>query len=88
MDYLMPVYHFHLTFGERLTEDAEGATLPNLQAAQKYAQHAARELLAEAIRWGRRAPPDSIVVVDHQGREVLTAFIVDVLPEAIRKRIR
>jgi hypothetical protein len=47
----MPVYHFHLTFGERLTEDAEGATLPNLQAAQKYAQHAARELLAEAIRW-------------------------------------
>jgi hypothetical protein len=53
----MPVYHFHLTFGERLTEDAEVATLADLQAAQKFAQHAARELLAVAIRWGRRAPP-------------------------------
>jgi len=60
----MPVYHFHLTFGERLTEDAEVATLADLQAAQKF--------------WGRW-PPRS---------EVLTVFIVDVSPEAIRKRTR
>jgi hypothetical protein len=84
----MPVYHFHLRFGESLTEDAEGATLPDLQAAQKFAQHAAKELLAEAIRWSRRAPPDSIVIADHEGREVLTVFIADVLPANIRNRIR
>jgi hypothetical protein len=49
---------------------------------------AARELLAAAIRWGEEIPPDGVIVIDEEKRELLTVFTTEVLPDPIRKRLR
>jgi hypothetical protein len=49
---------------------------------------AARELLAAAIRWGEEIPPDRVIVIDEEKRELLTVFTTEVLPDPIRKRLR
>jgi hypothetical protein len=45
---------FHLRAGDKLTPDDEGIDLPNFTAARREAVLSARELLAEAIRSGKR----------------------------------
>ena len=84
----MPAYYFRLQTGDRVVEDEEGAHHPDLQAARAYAVMAARELLAAAIRYGEETPPDCVIVIDKEGRELLTVFTTEVLPDSIRKRLR
>jgi hypothetical protein len=62
--------------------------LSDLQAARSYAVVAARELLAESIKHHGRPSPDALVIVDHDGKELLTVFMIDVLPEKIRLLLR
>jgi hypothetical protein len=83
----MPSYYFRLRTGDVVVEDEEGAFHPDLRAARTYAVMAARELLAAAIRYGEDIAPDCVIVVDEQGREVLTVFLTEVLPNSIRKRL-
>jgi hypothetical protein len=83
----MPAYYFRLRTGDRIVEDEEGAHHPDLDAARGYAVMAARELLAAAIRYGEEIPPDCVIVVDEENREVLTVFLTEVLPSSIRKRL-
>ena len=80
----MPRYHFQQRAGERVVEDDEGGLFADLAEARRYATVAAREILAEAIRWGGRLPPESIAILDADGREVAVVFIVEILPENIR----
>ncbi len=42
-------FYFHLRAGDGLLTDDEGQDLPDLSAARREAEQAARELLAEAI---------------------------------------
>src|SRR5215204_583370 len=53
----MPKYHFHQRTGHRVVEDDEGSDFPDIETARQYALHAARELLAESIRWNGKPPP-------------------------------
>src|SRR5436309_2028223 len=72
-------YYFHLRAGDTLTSDEEGTDLPDLMAAQREAQLAARELVANAIKDGKRAIPDALVVADEAG-EMLVIPLTMVLP--------
>jgi hypothetical protein len=65
----MPKYHFQQRADHSVVEDEEGADLPDIETARQYALHAARELLAESIRWNGKAPPDCIAIIDGEGRQ-------------------
>ena len=84
----MPAYYFRIQTGDHVVEDEEGSPHPDLQAARAYAVMAARELLAAVIRWGEEIPPDRVIVIDEEERELLTVFTTEVLPDPIRKRLR
>jgi hypothetical protein len=84
----MPKYHFQQRAGHVVVEDEEGADFPDIETARQYALHAARELLAESIRWNGKPPPDCIAIIDGEGRQVMTVNLVEVLPENIKARIR
>jgi uncharacterized protein DUF6894 len=86
--YAMPTYYFHLKTGDVIVEDPEGSHLPDVEAAREYAVLAARELLAHAIHAGRQTTPDCVVVIDAEGRELLTVSTTEVLPESLRKLLR
>jgi hypothetical protein len=84
----MPKYHFQQRTGHSVVDDDEGSDLPDVEAARQYALRAARELLAESIRWHERPPPDCIVIMDGEGRDILTVLLIEVLPENIKAQIR
>lgn len=84
----MPRYHFQQRTGQSVVDDDEGSEFPDVEAARHYALRAARELLADSIRWSGRPPPDCIVILDGEGRDILTVLLVEVLPENIKARIR
>src|ERR1044072_3948817 len=46
-------FYFHVRMGDELIPDDEGRDLPDLSAALREAQLAARELLADAIKAGQ-----------------------------------
>jgi|tagenome__1003787_1003787.scaffolds.fasta_scaffold20873910_2 hypothetical protein len=73
-------YYFHLRQGKTLTDDDEGTDLPNLSAAQREAELAARELLAGAIKHGRRVVADALVVADERGGVVVTLPLETIIP--------
>lgn len=81
----MPRYFFHLVEGVEISEDPDGSVLPDFDAARRYALQAARELLAESIKYAGRPPPDAVIIVDQQGKKLSTIFATEVLPEKIRR---
>jgi hypothetical protein len=78
-------FYFHLKDGDQLMTDEEGSDLPDLSAAKREAELAAREFLAEAIKAGRSQVPESFVIADDAGRELGTVALADVLPQRFRK---
>lgn len=78
-------FHFHLIDGGQLMMDDEGSDLPDFAAAQQEAVLAARELLAEAIKAGKRRVPEAFVISDEAGRELGRVALEDVLPRPFRK---
>jgi hypothetical protein len=84
----MPKYHFQQRTGHSVVDDDEGSDFPDIETARQYALRAARELLAESIRWNGKPPPDCIVVMDGEGRQIMTVLLAEVLPESIRALIR
>jgi hypothetical protein len=74
--------------GDEVVEDVEGTRLLDLQSARRHAVLDARELLAHAIHGGQQTPPDCVVVVNAEGRELLTVFTTEVLPASLRKQLR
>jgi hypothetical protein len=84
----MPKYHFQQRADHSVVEDEEGSDLPDIETARQYALRAARELLAESIRWNGKPPPDCIAIIDSEGRQVMAVPLVEVLPENIKARLR
>jgi plasmid stability protein len=81
----MSRFYFHLRDGDQFVTDDEGTDLPDLFAARREAVLCAREILAEAIKSGKRRVPEFLVIADEAGRELGTSAIADALPEQFRK---
>ena len=77
-------FYFHVRMGDELIPDEEGRDLPDLSAALREAQLAARELLADAIKAGKDHVPDAFVIADEAGRSVGTVALATVLPRPLR----
>jgi hypothetical protein len=77
----MARYYFHVQSGDTINADEEGLDLPSLNVAQEEALGAARDLLAEAIRFGKREVPTCVIVYDDAGRELAKVAVKDVLPQ-------
>jgi hypothetical protein len=79
-------YYFHVRAGDELTSDEEGTDLPDFSAAKREALLSARELLAEAIKSGKKTVPDAFVIADEAGQELDSVPLAAALPEPLRRR--
>jgi len=77
-------FYFHLKSGDDLIPDEEGTELPDLTAATQEVLGAARELLANAIRWQSLNVPEAVVVADETGNTLRVLPLVDVLPDPLK----
>jgi hypothetical protein len=78
-------FFFHVKQDGELVTDDEGRDLPGMSEASRAALATARELLAEAIRFGKPNIPEAIIVEDEAGRPLLEVELVAVLPEPLRR---
>jgi hypothetical protein len=77
-------YFFHLRMGRETIADPEGSDLPDARAARHAAESAARELAANAIRFGENDVPEMVVVADETGAVLDTVRLKDILPQSLR----
>jgi len=68
----MARFYFHFLEGTSLATDDEGIELPDLSAAVREAELAARELLAEAIKAKQTKVPEAVIVADNSGKRLHT----------------
>ena len=80
----MARFYFHLNARDRVIPDEEGQDLPSLSAARCEALSSAREILANAIKEGRAAVPDALVIADEDGQVLNTVPLATVLPKALK----
>ena len=85
MEIALGHFYFHLRAGDELRTDDEGQDLPDLSAARREAELAARELLAEAIRAGKERVPEGFVIADEAGRALDIVLLAAVLPKLFKK---
>ena len=76
----MARYYFHVQSGETVSPDDEGLDLPSLSAAQEEALATARELLADAIKYGKREVPICIIIAADDGRELAKVPVKNIVP--------
>ena len=81
----MSRFYFHLREGDKLITDDEGLDLPDLAAARREAEQAARELLAEAIKGKNEKVSEAIVIADEEGQPLFTFLLSAVLPKTLKK---
>jgi hypothetical protein len=82
---MLPRYFLHV---DELDTDPEGTELPDIEAARREAMLAAREMLAEWILHGIEAVPTRIVITDEKGTILGVVYMHDVLPRALRDRLK
>jgi hypothetical protein len=80
----MPKFFFSYRTGPNLARDLEGTELASPAAAREMAVESARELLADAVKTGRR-PPDAVIISTEDGRDIMTIPMSEVLPEPFNK---
>jgi hypothetical protein len=80
----MAKYYFHFQEDGKLVPDEAGVDLPNLVSARAEALTAARELLAEAIRFGAAEVPEAIVIFNQAGLMLESIPLHSVLPSSLR----
>jgi len=85
MEVAMGRFYLHIRAGDEITPDEEGVDLPDLSAAQREAELAARELLAQAIMSGKPEVPEAFVIADEAGRSLATVPLATVLPRHLKK---
>ena len=81
----MARFYFHLQDGGNLVEDADGTELADVDAARQEAILAARDVLSDAIRAGRKKVPQAFVIADEAGRKLDVVPLAAVLPEPLKK---
>jgi hypothetical protein len=80
----MARYYFNFKSGDTLDADEEGQDLPDVTAAAREAELAARQLLADAIKARKPNVPEAVVVTDEAGTEVYSLPFVAVLPNTLK----
>jgi hypothetical protein len=84
----MPRFYFHVQQLGEMADDPEGTELPDLETAKTYALEAAREILADAIKWNSEFAADAIVIVDEHHRSVGCVSFVEALPKNLQTKLR
>jgi hypothetical protein len=82
----MARFYFHLKGDRVLVTDDEGLDLPSISEATKVALASARELLADAIKFGKPQVPEAIIVADEMGQPLLELPLVEILPAPLQKK--
>ena len=82
------LYFFHVQLNRDLIRDTSGVDLPNIESAWSLALRSARELVAEAVRFGRNTDFEAILVADAQGSPIIHVAAGDVVPTSLRHQIR
>lgn len=68
----MPRFYFNVRDGDTLIADQEGVEMPGKTAAAEEAKQAARDLLAERVKYGEPLESKRFEVVDDDGETILT----------------
>jgi hypothetical protein len=76
-------FFFHVKRDGELITDDEGLDLPSMSEASRAALATARELLADAVKFGKSDVPEAIILEDDAGRLLLELELVAVLPESL-----
>ena len=63
----MPKFYFHVRNGNELIEDPEGMDLPNVVAARVEAIEAARDIMADKVRFGSDLTRQAFEIWDETG---------------------
>lgn len=82
---MLPRYFLHI---DELDTDPEGTELPDIEAARREATLSAREMLAEWIILGAEDIPTRIVITDEAGTVLAVVYMHDVLPRAMRDKLK
>jgi hypothetical protein len=80
----MPRFYFYLRQADEISDDPEGTELHDPAAAQRYALDAARDILADAIRWNSEFSADAILIADERGRTIGWVSFRELLPEHLK----
>jgi hypothetical protein len=81
----MARFYFHLRDGDKLVPDPDGSDLPDVEAAKREALLAARDILSDAMKVGKRKVPEAFVIADEAGRKLDVVPLAAVLPEPLKK---
>jgi hypothetical protein len=77
-------FYFHIRSGGQVIIDHEGSDLPDADAARREALASARQIVAEAIRYGTEDAPEEFVIADSEGRELEIVRFAAVLPKGLK----
>ncbi|HEX4534253.1 MAG TPA: hypothetical protein VH000_08475 [Rhizomicrobium sp.] len=75
----MPRFYFHVRDGDGRIDDFEGMECPDIESAKKEADVAARELVAEALKFHEHLDGRTIEIVDENGAVVAEVLLRNVL---------
>jgi hypothetical protein len=81
----MARFYFHLQVGGTLLQDSDGTGLPDIDTARLEAELAARDILSDAIRFGKAKVPEAFVIADEAGRKLDVVPLALVLPKPLKK---
>jgi hypothetical protein len=68
----MPRFYFNVRDGDTLIADQEGVEMPGKSAAVEEATQAARDLLAERVKYGEPIESRQFDVLNDRGETILT----------------
>src|SRR5258708_12642546 len=75
----MAKFYINFRHGDHVASDDEGIDLSDVEAAKDLAMLSARELIAEAIRYGGGTILDAVIVADEGGEDLVTIFTTAIL---------
>jgi hypothetical protein len=84
----MPRFHLNIFDGDKLIVDDEGSPLPDLDAAQREAVAAAREMWAAAIVAGDDLAGYRFEIAAPDGATLHALTFDEVLPERLSRALR
>jgi hypothetical protein len=80
----MPRYYLHIRNADGMLLDEEGIDLPDLDAARELALAFVRDLLGDGIKAGKGIVPESIMIADADGQELVIVPLEHALPNRFR----
>jgi hypothetical protein len=86
MEFLSMSYFVRAPRGSRFSRDPDSPEFPDKSSAREEAVASAREMLAEAIRTSAEDIPDRLIIADHEGHEVGSVRLSELLPRILKDR--